>query len=39
MSDTAMMPRDPDGRAPASPRVVDQELADRLLAGAQVGLS
>jgi putative transposase len=35
MSDTAMMPRDPDGRASASPRVVDEELADQLLARAQ----
>jgi hypothetical protein len=35
MSDTAMVPRNPGDRGPASPPVVDQELADQLLARAQ----
>jgi putative transposase len=34
MSDTAMMPRNPGDRGPALPPVVDQELADQLLAKA-----
>jgi len=35
MSDTAMVPRNPGDRGPALPPVVDQELADQLLARAQ----
>jgi hypothetical protein len=35
MSDTAMVPRNPGDRGPALPPVVDQELADQLLAKAQ----
>jgi putative transposase len=35
MSDTAMVPRNPGDRGPASPPVVDQELADQLLAKAR----
>ena len=35
MSDLAMMPRDPGDRRPAPRPVVDEELADQLLARAQ----
>jgi Transposase, Mutator family len=35
MSDTAIMPHNPGDRGPALPPVVDQELADQLLARAQ----
>ena len=35
MSDTAMVPRNPGDRGPAFPPVVDQELADQLLAKAE----
>jgi transposase-like protein len=35
MSDTAMMPHNPGDRGPALPPVVDQELADQLLAQAE----
>jgi putative transposase len=35
MSDTAIMPHNPGDRGPALPPVVDQELADQLLAQAE----
>jgi hypothetical protein len=35
MSDTAMVPRKPDGEPPARRPLVDEELADQLLGKAQ----
>ncbi len=37
MKDTATVPRNPADREPASPPVVDPELADQLLARAEAG--
>jgi putative transposase len=37
MSDTAMVPRNPDGQEPAVQPVVGPELADQLLARAEAG--
>jgi hypothetical protein len=35
MTDTSMVPRKPDGHRPASPPLIDEELADQLLGKAQ----
>jgi putative transposase len=35
MTDTAMVPRNPEGRGPARPALIDDELADQLLGKAQ----
>lgn len=35
MTDTAIVPRNPEGREPARPALIDEELADQLLGKAQ----
>ena len=35
MTDTAMVPRNPEGREPSRPALIDEELADQLLGKAQ----
>jgi hypothetical protein len=35
MTDTAMVPRKPEGREPARPALIDEQLADQLLGKAQ----
>jgi putative transposase len=37
MTDTAMVPRRPEGRDPARPALIDEQLADELLGKAQAG--